>query len=101
MTRLLQVSAALVATLMSLAAATPSSAQAVCTEGRTAAGLCVNPGLAASVQQTGIIFSQPKISYTAFPILPSGDSQYRYPSNLLPDQMMPRAAGVVPQNGNP
>src|SRR6266581_4260148 len=67
--------------LMSLLAAAswslllPSAAKAEvkCPEGKTAAGDCVNPALAAAMRQTAIIFSQPKISQTAFPILPAQD----------------------------
>jgi hypothetical protein len=100
MKRILVVSAALAAFIA--ASTLPSLAQTGCLEGRTASGECVNPGLATAVQQIGVIFSQPKISYTAFPLLPSGDSQFRYPYNLIPDQMRPAAAGILPPpNPNP
>ncbi len=82
----------------------PSLAQPACPEGRTASGDCVNPGLALIAQQNGVIFSQPKISFTAFPLLPSGDAQFRYPNNVIPDQGRPAAAGVLPLpniNANP
>jgi len=61
-------------------------AQGSCAEGMTASGECVDPGLAAGARQTAFIFSQPKISYTAYPVLPNGDRSYRYPNQLNPDQ---------------
>jgi hypothetical protein len=64
-------------------------AQQKCTEGKTASGACVNPLLAATMRQIGIIFSQPKISQTAYPVLPSADRRYRYPNQLNPDQLRP------------
>lgn len=42
----------------------PAQAQARCPEGRTAGGKCVNGGLARSMRQRAIIFTQPKLSYT-------------------------------------
>jgi hypothetical protein len=63
----------------------PALAQAKCPEGMTASGQCVDPRLAAGARQAGIIFSIPKISYTAYPILPNGDVRYRYPNQLIPD----------------
>jgi hypothetical protein len=60
-----------------------------CPEGRLASGECVNPRLAASSRQIATIFSQPKISRTAFPIFPSLDRFFRYPNGLLPDQLKP------------
>jgi hypothetical protein len=95
MKRIVQVSGLLAAAIWTVSTA-PGFAQTGCPEGRTASGQCVNAPLASAIQQIGIIFSQPKISYTAFPVLPSGDSQYRYPNNLIPDQMQPRAAGTLP-----
>ena len=72
-------------------------AQQACPEGRTASGQCVNPGLALSMRQDAIIFAQPKISSTAFPVLPSADWQYRYPNNLIPNPQLPSAAGNTPR----
>ena len=82
MKRILQISVATVA-IWSAASAVPAFAQRACPEGRTASGQCVNAGLAAAIEQSGILFSQPKISYTALPILPSGDLEFRYPYNLI------------------
>jgi hypothetical protein len=67
-------------------------AQPNCGEGRRSNGDCVNPGLAASNRQTAIIFSQPRISKTAFPILPGDDRRFRYPNQLIPDQSRPAPA---------
>jgi hypothetical protein len=64
-----------------------ATAQGKCPEGRTASGECVNPGLAATARLTATIFSQPKISKTAFPILPFDDRVYRYPNQLIPDPL--------------
>jgi hypothetical protein len=73
------------------------SAQVRCLEGRTASGECVNAGLAAAMRELGNIFVQPKISYTAYPVLPSSDNLYRYPNQLNPDQLKPsRTTGPTP-----
>jgi hypothetical protein len=64
-----------------------ASAQVRCDGGRTAAGECVNRELTTSARQSSVIFSQPKISRTAFPVLPSLDSLFRYPHQLIPDQL--------------
>lgn len=74
-----------------------ADAQVKCPEGRTASGECVNAGLAEAMRQIGIIFSQPKLSQTAYPVLPSSDSLYRYPNQLNPDQLKPsRTTGPTP-----
>jgi hypothetical protein len=67
-------------------------AQPNCSEGRRSNNDCVNPGLAASNRQTATIFSQPKISRTAFPVLPYDDRRFRYPNQLIPDQSKPAPA---------
>jgi hypothetical protein len=72
-----------------------AAAQQNCGEGRLSNGNCVNPGLAASNRQTATIFSQPKISKTAFPVLPSGDRSFRYPNQLIPDQSKPAPAFTI------
>jgi hypothetical protein len=71
------------------------AAQIKCPEGKTRNGDCVNPGLAAGMRQTAIIFSQPKISETAFPVLPAQDRLYRYPNQLIPDPLKPAPAFTV------
>jgi hypothetical protein len=73
----------------------PASAQQNCGEGRLSSGECVDPGLAASNRQTATIFSQPKISKTAFPVLPAADRRFRYPNQLIPDQSRPAPAFSV------
>jgi hypothetical protein len=72
-----------------------AAAQVKCPEGKTLKGDCVNAGLAASMRQTAIIFSQPKISETAFPVLPADDRLYRYPNQLIPDPLKPAPAFTV------
>lgn len=69
-----------------------AGAQVKCPEGKSWNGDCVNPALAATMRQTAIIFSQPKISQTAFPILPADDRLYRYPNQLIPDPLKPAPA---------
>jgi hypothetical protein len=69
-----------------------ANAEVKCPEGRTATGDCVNPALAAAMRQTAIVFSQPKISQTAFPILPAQDFIYRYPHQLIPSPLKPAPA---------
>jgi len=69
-----------------------ASAQAKCPEGKAFDGKCVNPGLSASMRQTSILYAQPKISQTAFPILPSLDLIYRYPHSLIPNPLKPAPA---------
>jgi hypothetical protein len=84
------VQAVAVASAASLALwCTPTSAQQHCPEGRTIGGACVNPPLATLMRQIGVIFSQPNISRTAYPVLPSGDRRYRYPNQLIPDPSRP------------
>jgi hypothetical protein len=72
-----------------------ASAQARCDGGRTAGGECVDRELTTSARQSSVIFSQPKISHTAFPVLPSVDNLFRYPHQLIPDQL------PVTPTGNP
>jgi hypothetical protein len=64
-----------------------------CREGMTAYGICSNEDLAASMRGLAIIFSQPKISQTAYPVLPSVDRSYRYPNQLNPDPNRASATG--------
>jgi hypothetical protein len=73
-----------------------AGAQTRCMEGRTANGDCVDAGLADSMRQTGVLFSQQKLSFTAYPILPTGDRLYRYPNELIPDPLRP--ASLSPPN---
>ena len=71
-----------------------ANAQDKCPEGKTATGQCANPGFTASMRQAALVFAQPKISYTAFPELPVDDWTYRYPHQLVTDQLRPSASGI-------
>jgi hypothetical protein len=69
-----------------------AGAQVKCPEGKSWNGDCVNPALGAAMRQTAIIFSQPKISETTFPVLPADDLLYRYPNQLIPSPLKPAPA---------
>src|SRR5437764_1367106 len=69
-------------------------AQNTCPDGRTASGQCVNAGLAESMRQAGVIYSQPKLSYTAYPVLPSLDFVFRSLHQLIPDPLEPSSGGT-------
>lgn len=56
-------------------------AQSTCPEGRTASGACVRPDLAQAIRKNTIVETQSKLSFTAPPVLPSEDYEYR----SLPD----------------
>ncbi len=66
-----------------------ASAQSRCTAGLAANGGCVNEAMAMAAIQAAVIFSQPKISLTAYSVLPSLDRIYRYPNQLIPNQLPP------------
>lgn len=83
--------------LMTGGASAQSSAQSNCPDGRTAAGRCIDPGLAESARQSAIIYSQPKISQTHYPVLPALDWLFRYPNQLNPDQARPAPTGIAPE----
>ena len=86
MTPILKISGLVVASSMALL---PSVAQAQvgCAMGKAVSGDCVNEAMAKSALQAAVIFSQPKISLTAYPVLPSADRLYRYPNQLMPNQL--------------
>ncbi len=73
-----------------------SLAQAPCPAGRSLNGECAHGAMLASARTMAVLLSQPKISYTAYPILPSADRQYRYPHQLIPDQLKTTPVGVPP-----
>jgi hypothetical protein len=75
-----------------------SDAQATCREGKAVGGQCVTEGLAEMTRQMAVIFSQPKISHTAFPVMPSADARYRYPNELIPTPLKPSAVGTPAPN---
>jgi hypothetical protein len=79
--------------LTGAAGSVAEAAAPVCPEGRTASGDCVNPSLAINARRAAIIFSQPKLSVTALPILPSLDPLYRYPYGLIPNPQQPSPIG--------
>src|SRR5215510_3383696 len=81
------------ATLGSALVPAAAVAQRVCPDGRTASGQCVNAGLAESMRQAGVIYSQPNLSTTAYPVLPVLDFIFRYPHQLNPDSSKPSATG--------
>ena len=85
------------AMLLAMACVLPpvaAMAQGTCPEGRTASGQCVNAGLADSMRLGAVIYSQPKISYSQYPILPSQDWNSRYPNQLNPDPLKPSPTGT-------
>lgn len=57
----------------------PAGAQAVCPDGKTFSGTCVKAELGEAVRKQVFVASQPKISYTAPPVLPSEDGSYFNP----------------------
>jgi hypothetical protein len=57
-------------------------AQAACADGRAADGSCVDPAFAAAMRQTAMIYSQPKISSTHYPVLPVDDGSFQFLKRL-------------------
>lgn len=86
----------LMTTTAILSLSNAASAQMKCSRGQAANGDCVNEVLAASAVQAAVIFSQPKISLSAYPILPRLDRIYRYPNQLIPNQLPPTRVGTPP-----
>jgi hypothetical protein len=54
-----------------------ATAQGRCPEGRAANGACIKPNLLHAVRKSTIAEAQPKLSFTAPPVLPSEDYEYR------------------------
>jgi hypothetical protein len=79
--------------LLLIGAASASIAAPLCPEGRTATGDCVNSVLALNARRSAVMFAQPKLSATAFPVLPSLDRLYRYPHELINDPQGPAPLG--------
>ncbi len=79
--------------LLLVGAASASVAAPLCAEGRTATGECLNPDLALNARRSAVLFAQPKLSATAFPVLPSLDRFYRYPHELIFDPQGPAPLG--------
>lgn len=71
---------AAIAALLAVATMAPlARAQALCPDGKTFTGACVKGELGESVRKQVFVFTQPKISYTAPPVLPSEDGTYAIP----------------------
>jgi hypothetical protein len=94
MTRIFQALLMLVASFALLPAA--ASAQVRCIAGVAANGDCANVSLGALARRTAVIFAQPKISQTAYPVLPSADRLYRYPNQLNPNPQPRTPVGPGP-----
>jgi hypothetical protein len=86
----------LMATIAIVSLSNAASAQKKCPGGQAANGDCVNEILATSATQAAVIFSQPKISLSAYPILPRLDRIYRYPDQLNPNQLPSTRVGTQP-----
>jgi hypothetical protein len=71
-------------------------AQESCQAGRAANGQCVDPGLFNDLRQTEMIFSQPRISETHYPVLPSNDWTLRYPNQLTTNPLQTGVPGAAP-----
>ena len=84
------------ATLLSAA-----SAQAACSSGQAANGACVNPNLANTMQVNMLIGSQPQLSYTAYPVMPSDDATTHYPNQIFKTQQPPAQTGMPPPSPPP
>ena len=95
MTRLIHLSLVLATTSLLFSAA-GASAQKRCPAGLAASGDCANGAAARAAVRAAVIFSQPKISTTAYPVLPSSDRLYRYPNQLTTTPFIPPAVGPGP-----
>jgi hypothetical protein len=62
-----------------LAVAVPAHAQTPCPDGKTFSGACVKPELGEGVRKQVFVATQPKLSYSAPPVLPSEDGAYTTP----------------------
>jgi hypothetical protein len=87
-----------IATAFSMTPASAQTAQNKCDGTLLGNGDCVSRIAAANARRVGVIFSQPKISETAFPVLPSEDGHYRYPNQLLTTPGGITRIGVVTPN---
>jgi hypothetical protein len=67
------------ALLVAAAMTSPLRAQTICPDGKTFTGACVKAELGESVRKQVFVSAQPKISYTAPPVLPSEDGTYSIP----------------------
>jgi len=86
----------LLATVVIASLPSAASAQGKCAAGVAANGDCVNEALAIAAIQAAVIFSQPKISLSAYPIRPQADLRFRYPNQLIPNQLPRTRVGTAP-----
>ena len=88
-------------------ATTSSQAQTICSDGKTFSGACVKPGLGETVRQQVLVFTQPKMSYTAPPTLPSEDGVFSIPRDYNELRTIygvgayATGTGCIPSRGNP
>src|SRR5690349_22644471 len=95
MTRMLQIAGLAIVGSMALLPSI-TQGQVRCAAGTAMSGDCANEAMAKSALQAAVIFSQPKISFTAYPVLPSADRLYRYPNQLMPNQLRTTPLGPGP-----
>lgn len=90
----------LVAASFALTAAmvtTPATAGKRCPEGRTASDVCINPHLARLMRHQSIVMTQPKLSYTAPPVMPDDSDIVEPPRQIYEAiQMLPRGRYTTP-----
>jgi uncharacterized membrane protein YgcG len=86
----------ILATASLLFSSVDASAQRRCPTGLAASGDCANGAAARAAIRAAVIFSQPKISSTAYPVLPSSDRLYRYPNQLTTTPFIPPPVGPGP-----
>lgn len=98
MTRLIHLSRVLATTSL-LFSTVSASAQKRCPAGLASSGDCANEAAARAAVRAAVIFSQPKISTTAYPVLPSSDRLYRYPNQLTTTPFIPPPVGPGPGGG--
>jgi hypothetical protein len=102
----------LIATLLAATAMAPAHAQTICPDGKTFSGACVKPELGEAMRKQVFVATQPKISYTAPPVLPSEDGTYATLRDYNELKMIygigapaavgtPGAPACVPSRGNP
>jgi hypothetical protein len=92
-----KVHAGLVATAFLALSFSPASAQKHCDGHVSANGDCVSAVAAADARRAAVIRSQPKISETAYPVLPTDDAHYRYPNALTTTPGGVTRIGIVPK----
>lgn len=95
-----------VAALLAVVIPTPAHAQTICPDGKTFSGACVKPELGESVRKQVMVGTQPKISYTAPPVLPSEDGTYAVPRDYHEVRTIygvaaPGSGTCVPTRTNP